>query len=41
MNDSVRFLKNIAGLWLIQECKRQWELDGENLDYAEMATLAE
>jgi len=37
---SVRFLKNIAGLWLIQECKRQWELDGEKLGYAEMATMA-
>ncbi len=40
VNDSVRFLKNISGLWLIQECKRQWELDGEKLNYAEMATLA-
>ena len=40
VNDSVRFLKNIAGLWLIQECKRQWDLDGEKLSYAEMATLA-
>ncbi len=37
---SVRFLKNISGLWLIQECKRQWELEGETLGYAEMATLA-
>ena len=37
---SVRFLKNIGGLWLIQECKRQWELDGEKLTYAEMAALA-
>ena len=40
VNNSVRFLKNIAGLWLIQECKRQWELDGEILSYAEMAALA-
>ncbi len=40
VNDSVRFLKNISGLWLIQECKRQWELDGEKLSFAEMATLA-
>jgi sugar (pentulose or hexulose) kinase len=39
--DTVRFLKNIAGLWLIQECKRQWALDGENLSYGEMASLAE
>jgi rhamnulokinase len=38
---SVRFLKNIGGLWLIQECKRQWELDGEKLSYAEMAALAD
>jgi rhamnulokinase len=38
--ESVRFLKNIGGLWLIQECKRQWDLDGENLSYGEMATLA-
>ena len=37
---SVRFLKNIGGLWLIQECKRQWELDGEKLTFAEMASLA-
>ncbi|WP_367873469.1 rhamnulokinase family protein [Luteolibacter sp. Populi] len=37
---TVRFLKNIAGLWLIQECKRQWNLDGETLSYGEMAKLA-
>jgi sugar (pentulose or hexulose) kinase len=37
---SVRFLKNIGGLWLIQECKRQWELDGDDLSYAELADLA-
>jgi rhamnulokinase len=41
VNNSVRFLKNISGLWLIQECKRQWELDGEPLDFATMASLAE
>lgn len=41
VNDSVRFLKNIAGLWLIQECKRQWELDGDSPDYAEMAAMAD
>lgn len=40
VDNTVRFLKNIGGLWLIQECKRQWELDGEKLNYAEMAALA-
>ncbi len=37
---TVRFLKNIGGLWLIQECKRQWELDGETFSFAEMAAMA-
>ena len=40
VDGTVRFLKNIAGLWLIQECKRQWALDGEDLDYGELAALA-
>lgn len=38
---SVRFLKNISGLWLIQECKRQWEHEGKAFDYASMAAMAE
>jgi len=37
---TVRFLKNICGQWLIQECKRQWALDGEDLDYAGIDELA-
>ncbi len=41
VNGTVRFLKNISGLWLIQECKRQWELDGQTFDYATMAAMAE
>lgn len=41
VDGTVRFLKNISGLWLIQECKRQWALEGEDLDYAELARLAD
>ncbi|BCX49925.1 L-rhamnulose kinase [Haloferula helveola] len=40
VDGSVRFLKNIAGLWLIQECRRQWAIEGEELGYAELARLA-
>ena len=36
-----RFLKNIMGLWLIQECRRSWERAGTSLDYAEIAGAAE
>ena len=38
--DSVRFLKNISGLWLIQECKRQWSREGRDFDYATLTRLA-
>lgn len=38
--NTVRFLKNIAGLWLIQESKRQWERDGLNHSFGELVTMA-
>jgi len=38
---SVRLLKNIIGLWLVQECRRQWEREGVAYDYAELTRLAE
>jgi len=41
VENTVHFLKNIAGLWLIQECKRQWALDGDDLSFADLARLAD
>jgi len=38
---SIRFLKNIMGLWLVQECRRQWQKEGHEYSYAELARLAE
>jgi len=35
-----RFLKNIMGLWLVQECRRQWEREGRSYSYKELAELA-
>ena len=35
-----RFSKNIAGLWLLQECKRTWASQGEDLSYDELTNLA-
>jgi rhamnulokinase len=37
---TIRFLKNIPGLWPVQECRRDFARRGENLDYAELARLA-
>ena len=36
-----RFLKNIMGLWLVQESRRTWERQGRTFSYAELASLAE
>lgn len=38
---TIRFLKNIFGLWLVQECRRSWErADGAALDYASLTEEA-
>ncbi|MBQ7956792.1 MAG: rhamnulokinase [Clostridia bacterium] len=37
---STGFLKNIIGLWLIQESRRQWAREGENYSYADLEKLA-
>ncbi len=36
-----RFLKNIGGLWLVQECRRAWAAQGEYYDYEQLTKLAE
>jgi len=38
--NKTNFLKNIMGLWLVQECKRQWDREGEKLEYAELESVA-
>lgn len=35
-DDTVGFLKNIIGLWLIQESRRQWQRQGEDYSYADL-----
>ena len=34
------FLKNIIGLWLIQESKRQWEKEGQEYSFSDLENLA-
>lgn len=37
---TIRFLKNIMGLWLIQESRRQWKREGTEYSFAELEALA-
>jgi len=36
----IRFLKNIMGLWLEQESRRQWIREGKNVSYDELSNMA-
>jgi rhamnulokinase len=38
---TTRFLKNVMGLWLLQECRRQWAREGHEYSYEELARIAE
>jgi len=41
VDGTTRFLKNIMGLWLVQECRRAWERAGKAYGYDELMRLAE
>lgn len=40
LDETVRLLKNIMGLWLVQQCKRAFEAAGRTYSYAELVQLA-
>ncbi len=41
IDGTFRLLKNITGLWLVQQCKKSFEAGGKTFDYAELTRLAE
>lgn len=40
VENTYRFLKNIMGLWLVQECRRTWQREGKEYSYAELTDMA-
>ena len=41
IDGTCRLLKNIMGLWLVQQCRRSFDARGKKLDYAAFARLAQ
>ena len=38
--NTFRLLKNIMGLWLVQQCRRTWQQEGQELTYTDLTNLA-
>ena len=36
-----RLLRNVMGLWILQECRRTWDAEGTTLDFSRMVELAQ
>ena len=37
---TTRFLKNITGMWLVEQCRKKWTTQGKDYSYAEMTAMA-
>jgi rhamnulokinase len=33
---TIRFLKNICGMWLLERCRAEWEREGKNISYPDL-----
>lgn len=38
---TIRFLKNITGMWLLEQCRKEWEKAGRSYTYPEIVQMAE
>jgi len=40
VNGTYRFSKNVTGLWIVQQCRHQWQNEGKNYSYSELTEMA-
>lgn len=40
VNGTIRFIKNVMGLWMLQESRREWARQGQDYDYTTLMELA-
>lgn len=41
VDGTIRFLKNICGMWLLECCRREWSIAGNNWSYPELIEMAQ
>ena len=40
IDGTTRFLKNITGLWLLEQCRKQWKAEGRDYSYGQLVEMA-
>ena len=40
VDGTTRFLKNICGMWLLEQCRKEWARDGKEYTYPEIVDMA-
>ncbi|NDW09002.1 rhamnulokinase family protein [Dysgonomonas sp. 520] len=41
VDGTIRFLKNITGMWLLEQCRKEWEAKGTKYSYPEIVVLSD
>ncbi len=41
VDGTTRFLKNITGMWLLEQCRKEWENEGKRYTYPEIVALSD
>ena len=41
VDGTIRFLKNITGMWLLEQCRKEWETEGIRYSYSEIVVLSD
>ncbi|HEY9166385.1 MAG TPA: rhamnulokinase family protein [Candidatus Kryptonia bacterium] len=41
VRNRIRFVRNVMGMWLLQELRRNWKVEGKDYSYDELSNMAE
>jgi rhamnulokinase len=41
LDGTFRFSKNVTGLWIVQQCRSQWQKEGKDYSYTELTEMAQ